>query len=506
MHDPYHLSVLSFRLSFFSLALVYLLVAGCARNPVTGKRDLMLMSKGQELAMGEQSDPEIKSFFGVYEDEQLQKFIDRKGQAMASRSHRPDLPYQFKIVDSPVVNAFAVPGGYVYFTRGIMAHFNNEAEFAGVLGHEIGHITARHSAKQYSKAMLAQVGLVAGMVISPEFRQFADLANTGVSLLFLKFGRDAESQSDQLGVLYSTEIGYDSRQMAGFFRTLDRLQQQSSGEAVPTFLSTHPDPSDRYEKVMKWTNKWQKKLDAGHLDVNRDSYLKMIDGLVYGEDPQQGYVENEVFYHPVLKFQFPTPRGWAFQNTPAQVQMAQPDGKAMMAFQLAQGNSPEAAARAMLEANQLEVVESNKVTVNGLPALAVVADQVPQPGQATQTGQPSPTIRVLAYFIQDQKTIYNFLGYAVQQDFQTYYPTFNAVMSNFDKLTDPDKINREPDRVRIKTVAKDGPLKQALQAHQVTSDQLDELAILNGMELTDVVKKGSLIKVIERGNASLSKR
>jgi hypothetical protein len=158
------------KLTAKGLALVLLLGLGsCARNPVTGRKDFVLLSEQQEIAMGQQSDPSIVAEMGLYEDKTLQSFINEKGQQMAKVSHRPELKYEFKIVDSPIVNAFAVPGGYVYFTRGIMAHFNNEAEFAGVLGHEIGHITARHSAKQYSKAMLAQVGLIAGMVVSPQF-------------------------------------------------------------------------------------------------------------------------------------------------------------------------------------------------------------------------------------------------------------------------------------------------------------------------------------------------
>ncbi|MEO5602464.1 MAG: M48 family metallopeptidase, partial [Cyclobacteriaceae bacterium] len=255
-----------------------LLLDSCAKNPVTGKNDFMLMSKGQEVAMGQQSDPEIVSFFGIYESEPIQRFIKEKGQEMVTVSHRKDLKYDFKIVDSPVVNAFAVPGGYVYFTRGIMAHFNNEAEFAGVLGHEIGHITARHSAKQYSNAMLGQIGLVAGSVLSPAFAQYAEMAGQGLQLLFLKFGRDAESQSDKLGVEYSTKIGYDAQEMAGFFSTLDRLSAQSGGGEVPTFLSTHPDPADREVKVAKMAADWKRKLDNADLDVNRDSYLKMIDG------------------------------------------------------------------------------------------------------------------------------------------------------------------------------------------------------------------------------------
>src|SRR5688572_20487557 len=320
-----------------TVLIAVLLLDSCAKNPVTGRNELMLMSKDQEIAMGQQSDPEIVNFFGLYEDPKLQQFINERGKQMAAISHRKELPYEFKIVDSPVVNAFAVPGGFVYFTRGIMAHFNNEAEFAGVLGHEIGHITARHSAKQYSNAMLGQIGLVAGSIISPEFAQFADVASQGLQLLFLKFGRDAESQSDKLGVEYSTKIGYDATEMADFFTTLDRLSSQAGGEEVPTFLSTHPDPADRENKVSKMADDWKKKSKTSDLKVNRDNYLKMIDGIVYGEDPKQDFVEGNVFFHPVLKFQFATPQGSALQNTPQQVQMIPKDGRALMILTLAQG-------------------------------------------------------------------------------------------------------------------------------------------------------------------------
>ena len=493
------------RLTLLSLT-VFFLFLSCARNPVTGKRDFMLMSESQEIAMGKQSDPEIKSFFGVYDDDKLQKFVQQKGKAMAAVSHRPDLPYEFKVVDSPVVNAFAVPGGYIYFTRGIMAHFNNEAEFAGVLGHEIGHVTARHSAKQYSKAMLAQVGMVAGMVLSPEFRQFADLANTGVSLLFLKFGRDAENQADRLGVEYSTKIDYDAQEMAGFFQTLQRLQEQSGGEAVPTFMSTHPHPGDRFNNVRKLADKWQKKLDKTNLETDRDGYLKMIDGIVYGDDPRQGFVENNVFYHPVLKFQFPTPQGWAFQNTPAQVQMASKEGNAAMVFRLAPGNSLREAAQQTLAANNLTAVESKEADVNGYSALAVVADQQPQQQQQTQQQQQAPPIRALAYFIQDGQNIYNFLGYSAQPDFQQFYPTFNSVINNFRELSDPAKLNRKPDRVRVKAVAQNGTLQRAFQQLDVPAKQMQELALLNGMELDETVRKGTLVKVIESGDPTLSQR
>jgi len=487
------------RLGFSSiLVIVLLLLDSCAKNPVTGKSELMLMSKDQEIAMGKQSDPEITAFFGVYQDERLQNFIKQKGKAMAAVSHRPDLPYEFKVVDSPVVNAFAVPGGFVYFTRGIMAHFNNEAEFAGVLGHEIGHITARHSAKQYSRAMLGQVGLVAGSIISPEFAQMADVAQQGLQLLFLKFGRDAESQSDKLGVEYSTKIGYDAAEMAGFFQTLDRLSTQAGAQEVPTFLSTHPDPADREQRVAKLAAEWRKKAKTTELDVNREGYLRMIDGIVYGEDPKQGFVENNVFYHPVLKFQFAVPGGWKVQNTPQQVQMIPQDGRAVMLMTLAQGNSLENAAQTAIQNYQIKVLDSKQTTVNGLRAIIVVGDQQSQQQQQQQQQQQAQqSVRLMMYFIQHGQNIYLMAGASTAADFNSYGQLFQSTMNTFSELNDPSKINKQPERVRVKAVPQSGTLSQALSSLRVDQKRMEELAVLNGMTLNDRVQSGMLIKVIE---------
>lgn len=478
-----------------SILILLLLLDGCAKNPVTGKNELMLMSKDQEIAMGQQSDPEIVRFFGLYEDPQLQKFITEKGKQMAAISHRPDLPFEFKVVDSPVVNAFAVPGGFVYFTRGIMAHFNNEAEFAGVLGHEIGHITARHSAKQYSNAMLGQLGLAAGSIISPEFAQFADIAQTGLQLLFLKFGRDAESQSDKLGVEYSTKIGYDAAEMAGFFSTLDRLGDQNGSEEVPTFLSTHPDPADREAKVAKLAEAWKKRTKASEYEVGRERYLKMIDGLLYGEDPKQGYVENSVFYHPELRFQFAIPTGWAVQNTPQQVQMIPKDGKAVMLLTLAEGSSLESAAQATLQKYQLKALDSRKEMVNGLSTIVVLADQQAQQQQQQPSAQ--QTLRALLYFIQYGGNIYNLIGASSQAEFEAYMQLFRSTMGTFRELTDQSKINKRAERISIKPVPQNGTLSQALASLGVTQTRMEELSVLNGMSLNDQVQRGMLIKVIE---------
>src|SRR6185436_3323071 len=138
-----------------------------------------------------------------------------------------------------------LPGGYVYFTRGIMAHFNNEAEFAGVLGHEIGHVTARHSVIAQRNQMLGQIGLIAGVVLVPELAQFQDMLSQGLQLALMSFGRDAERQADKLGVEYSSDIGYDAHEMAGFFKTLERQSKLSGAPEIPEFLSTHPSPASR---------------------------------------------------------------------------------------------------------------------------------------------------------------------------------------------------------------------------------------------------------------------
>ena len=468
------------------------LMNSCARNPVTGKRQVALISEEQEIAMGKEADPQIVAQYGLYNDANLQAFIAQKGKEMAAISHRPGLDYQFKIVDSDVLNAFAVPGGYVYFTRGIMAHFNNEAEFAGVLGHEIGHITARHSVSQQSRQTLGQFGLILGSVLSPTVAQFGQAASQGLGLLFLKYGRDAERQSDDLGVEYSSKIRYDARQMAGFFNTLERESQKSGAEELPNFLSTHPNPGDRNVAVAKKAAEWQQQLGLTNPQINRDSYLRRIDGLIYGEDPKGGYRESGVFYHPELKFQFNIPQGWNYQNSPQAVQMASPDGKALLMLIPAQGTTLQAAANAAVQQYKLQVLESRETSVNGLPALYVVADQ-----PAQQQG--AAGVRTLSYFIQQGGSIYHILGVSSQADFQGYSSTFSNTAQSFRQLTDASKLNRQPDRVRIKSVRQTGTFEQALRNYNIAPARFEEMGILNGMRLTDNVTQGMLIKVVERG-------
>lgn len=471
---------------YFSFLII--LINSCARNPVTGKKQVVLMSEEQEIAMGKEADPQIIAQYGLYPDSTLQRFINEKGKKMAVISHRPNLDYAFRVLDSDVLNAFAVPGGYVYFTRGIMAYFNNEAEFAGVLGHEIGHIAARHSVIQQRNAMLGQLGIIAGMVISPEFAQFGEAASQGLGLLFLKFGRDAEKQSDKLGVEYSSKIGYDAQQMADFFNTLERKETQTNEARLPDFLSTHPNPGDRYTDVSKLAIEWKQKLKLTDPQINRNSYLKKIDGLIYGEDPKQGFVENNIFYHPVLKFQFAIPYGWAFQNSPSKFQMAPKDGKSMMMLTLANGNTLQEAANGVLQQYKLQLVESKETTVNGNRSIVMIADQ--------KTEQ--QTIRTLSYVIQYGGYFYLMIGVTNINNFNSSSTTFSNSMQSFKMLTDVEKLNKKPEKIQIKTVGQNGSLDQTLRTFKVAENKLTEHAILNGMKLTDQILKGSLLKVISQ--------
>ena len=330
----------------------------CALNPVTGKRELMLMSSADELAMGQQTNPQILQTYGKYEDADLARYVSALGKRLGALSHQPNLAYNIQVLDSPVVNAFAVPGGYVYLTRGILAYLNDEAELAGVVAHEIGHIAARHSAQQYSKAQFAQLGLGLGSVLSKTFRKYAGVAQAGVELLFLSFSRSDEREADSLGVEYSAKAGYDSNHMANLFTSLERLNPGEAQGGLPGWFSTHPNPENRIAAIKQDTLAWREKIGQTQFAVNRDQYLKQIDGIVFGEDPRQGYVEGNVFYHPELRFQFPVPAGWKVNNTASQVQMINQDQNAVILFSQAPEKTAAAAAQAFVNESKAAVLKS----------------------------------------------------------------------------------------------------------------------------------------------------
>ena len=441
-------------------------------------------------AQGPKPDPQVLAQFGLYNNPTLQNLIDTKGQQMNRVSDRPG-SYGFTIVDSPVINAFATPDGHVYFTRGIMAHFNSEAQFAGVLGHELGHITAKHGQSQQRRSTAAGIGMLLGSIVAPRVMQsVGGLIQQGVGLGMLKYGRDDERESDQLGVKYSTKIGYDASQMADFFQTLQRNTAQSGGGNIPTFLSSHPNSADRYATVKSLAAQAKQNAGGKQLAVNRDSYLRMIEGLPYGEDPRQGYVEGGVFYHPDLKFRMPVPSGWKSQNSPSQFQMAEPGGKAMIVLLPAQGNSLDEAAQGLAKGIGLQSADAQKTTINGFPAIVIQGDQAAQQDQAGA--------RVMAHIIQDGSNYYGIVGLTAPASYSAYSSTFGSVAQGFARLTDASKLNRQSEKIHIKKATGNQTLAQALAANGVPAKRHEELAILNGMQRTDRLAAGTLYKSVGR--------
>lgn len=461
------------------------MIISCAVNPVTGKRELMLVTSAEEAAIGKDTDKQVVEQYGIYDDPKLQEYLAKVGNKLAVQSHLPDLQYQFKVVDSEILNAFAVPGGYVYFTRGIMAHLNSEAEMAGVMGHEIGHITARHTAKQITRAQLTQLGLGVGSILSDTFRKYSNLANFGVSLLFLKYSRDNERQSDRLGVEYSTKSGYDAIQMSEFFHTLRRMRPPDGG-GIPSWLSTHPEPEDRVVTVRNLANEWQAKYPGTTFSTIRDDYLRKIDGIVYGADPRQGFVEDFIFFHPVLRFKFPVPQDWMVNNLPTQVQMAPKSNDAAILFSLAKQADPEAAALDFIQNTNATVRQNNAVSVNGMPARVILSDIASE-----QTN-----LRVLSYFIKKSNQVYIFHGLSAPTNYAKFSGTFERTMTNFNSVNDPKILNVKPKRVRLHRVQSAGSMQNILTKLNIADDMKENVALLNGKQLEDNIARGTLIKIV----------
>jgi predicted Zn-dependent protease len=268
-------------------ALVALALAACATNPATGHKQLSFFGEESELEMGRDSNGEIVGQVGLYPDDDLARYVSEVGARLAATSERPYLPWTFQVLDDPTVNAFALPGGYVYVTRGILAQLDSEGELAAVLGHEIGHVTARHGVHAASQQLLATAAVgTAAVVLDPDHADdWMALGSLTMGLVFLKHSRDDERQADDLGLRYLLRAGYDPRQMPPVFEMLDRVAQLEGGR-LPTWLSTHPDPGARTERVVEAVDAVQAQGAAAEARLERDEFLTHLDGIAYG--PAQG--------------------------------------------------------------------------------------------------------------------------------------------------------------------------------------------------------------------------
>lgn len=460
-------------------------LAACATNPVTGRRELALVSQEQEIEMGRQGAAEVVASLGLVEDAALQQYVERVGLAIARRSERPDLPWSFRVVDDPVPNAFALPGGPIFVTRGLLALMQNEAELASVLGHEIAHVTARHSVRQISRQQAAQLGLVFGAIFSPQVAQYGELLGQGLQLAFLKYGRDDEREADDVGFRYALAQGYDVREMDDVFEQLRRVGEASGSSPVPSWLSTHPDPGERVERTRARVAQLTQPLDA--LRTNTEAFMERVNGLVYGENPRQGFFEGSRFLHPELRFQFALPSGWRAQNTPQAVIAMSPQQDAMLQLTLAGRGSPEEAARQFLSQQGIRAGQPTQLSVNGIPAVASYFE--------AQTQQ--QVVQGMVAFLAYGGNTYQLVGYAPQGRFQAHDAAIRGSIGSFAPLSDPAALARQPDRLRtLRLSAATTPAQLARQA----SVNASTLALLNQVPSPETpIAAGRAVKTVVRG-------
>jgi predicted Zn-dependent protease len=457
-------------------------VGGCATNPVTGKRELALISEQQEVQIGKEAAQEAAQQMGLVNDPTLQQYVSNIGMELAKHSERPDLPWQFHVIDDPTPNAFALPGGPVFVTRGLVTLMNSEAELATVVGHEIGHVTARHSVNQMSKQQLAQLGLGLGAVLVPGGDQLAGLASQGLGLLFLKYGRDDERQADELGFRYALNDGYDVREMGKVFLALQRSSELEGAQKIPDWESTHPTEPERIANVEKRVAALGADYKPGR--VGGPEYLQKVNGLAYGENPRNGFFRDGTFYHPEMKFQFTVPANWKTQNAATAVQAINPQQNGAVQLTVAGKGSPDQAARQFQQQEGVETGEVSRESFNGVPS--VVAPFQAQTQQGTLMG--------LAAFLGYGGTTYELVTYSTSEAFGQNEAAFRKIIRSFRPLDDPKILNVQP--AKIEVVKLDRPMSIAQFAQQRSGGlSAERLAVLNQVEDPNAtLPAGTLLK------------
>jgi predicted Zn-dependent protease len=470
---------------------VALALAACATNPATGERQFTLMSEAQEVQIGREADVEIRREMGVYEDADLQRYVNGIGQRLAKASERPELPWSFAVIDEPAVNAFALPGGFIYLTRGILAFLHDEDELAGVLGHEIGHVTARHSAQQYTKHTTAGVGLALLGIFVPEARPLQGAAEAATGLLLLKYGRDHERQADRLGVQYSAETGFDPAGVAGMLNTLARLDDAAgSRRGVPNWLSTHPAPADRVAEVQAFVKEAHAKPVGTTGASRRAAYQQRVDGIVFGDSPRQGFVRGNRFLHPELRFAIAFPAQWQVRNSPQQV-LAQPEGQQNMAMVLqlvskASGSVEQVARTSMANAG-FQHLNGQRAQVNGLDAYIGVY-------QGAMEGIGNTGVH--AAHIVHGGTVYILAGMAPARQFGAAQPHFDAAIRSFRPLSAAEAGNLRPSRIDLYTVRSGDTWESLAKRSGEEELRASTLAIMNSYNPGQAPRAGDRIKIV----------
>ncbi len=458
-----------------------LAVQGCA----------MMTSTEEERQIGGEVAREVKATMGFTEDPKVQAYVKELGSRLAQQSPRQDVPYEFHVVEMREPNAFALPGGFVYVSRGLLAITNSEDELAGVIGHEIGHVVARHSIKRMSRAAPFAIvggitGAVTGIVSENLSQAFVGLAGALGSITLAPYSRGQEREADEIGIEMAGAAGWDPAALSGFLHTLQREEElQLGGPRETSFLDTHPATPERVSDTAKHA-KEIKRGPARRVTADRAGFLAKLDGLVVGNDPAQGIFVETLFLHPDLDFAVQFPTAWKTGNSPQGVGAVQPDQRAIVVLQPAgEGSDPMAAPRALerklkekdSRASLMDKVE--RFDVNGLPAARLV---VPQAG-------------IYLAWIAHKGLLYQVGGQTADpKEFATYRPAISDTVQSFRPLTSAERSGIQVAKLRI-IRAREGETLDQLIARSGSAWNVQEAAVANGLQSDTRLKDGQLVKI-----------
>ncbi len=473
-------------------ALLFLGLISCAQNPVTGEQDFVMFSEDKELALGREYHPQIIKEYGRYEDEALQAYVQNVGERVAAVSHRKDLVYRFTVLDSPVVNAFALPGGYLYITRGLMAYLNSEAELAAVLGHEIGHVTARHGVRQQSAAQAASLGYTLGSLFLPGLRNAGaqNVFNMLGGALLSGYGREHELESDRLGAEYLAKSGYDPQAMLevigvlkdqSVFAEAEAKRKGQESQGYHGVFASHPDNDTRLQEVVKAADQY---LSTTGGEIGVEAYLARIDGMVFGDSEQQGIRSGRDFYHAEMQFALQFPEDWHIQNNPGSLQAVAPQGLAfieMGASDLNRKQTPAEFIRDRMQVNNLR--DGRSFNTNGLE------------GYTGITEQEGKLLRIAVIYLRNQAFI--FIGGAKDnRDFGQFDQAFLATASSLHALRDDERQLAQAKRIEVVRVTAEDSYAKWAQNSRISNSPLLQLQLLNDDYPNGQLQVGELAKQV----------
>lgn len=449
-----------------------------------------------EIEQGREADKQVEALYGFYEDEELAGYVADIGNSMAALSERPNLPWTFRVLDSPVINAFALPGGFVYVTRGLAAYAGSEAELAGVIGHEIGHVTGRHSRGRRWGSILATIGILAGAVLSDTVRDLVDLGvpQLVTTLVLTKYSRGQERDADRRGIRYAAQAGYNPYAIGGFFQTLQSLEEHYDRKKLPGWISTHPQIDDRIERSNRTAREALAEfgLSNDQLLVGRRALLEQVDGVVFGENPREGYMDGDDFLHPDLRFRLAFPTDWSVENGRSAIIVSEPADLAYMKLELVspkKGQEPYDYVSNYMRELGAEVVDRKRIEINGLEAVQV---DFTLDGDGTEYA-------VLGNWISFDGRLYQLLGVTTPRRWRTYATRMQRSMYSFRELQDESVLETEPARVAVIELSQTMTLAGALEAHPEVSVPAEIVAILNHMSMDDLIVAGDAVKLVFGG-------